>query len=89
MRLYHRTGRDAADQITATRTWISKEYDGRIFFSTSVGAGNSEGYGEVVLAVEVPDQLTMLDDEFPDGEQHFSVYARHLAGLPVTEVATG
>lgn len=76
--LYHRTSPEAADEIQRTRRMTSKEHDGSVYFSTHQH-GQGEGYGTAVVHVRVPEHLAELDDEFPDGEQHYRVNQRHLA----------
>lgn len=85
MLLYHRTDAAAAERIIATRTWRSRENTGEVYLSTRGDAGSSAtGYGAVTLVVDVTDLDTLvLDDEFPDGEQHYRVLAAALRGLPV------
>lgn len=75
--LYHRTSPEAAAEISRTKRMTSKENDGSIYFSTSQH-GQAEGYGGAVVHVRVPEHLAELDDEFPDGEQHYRVNQRHL-----------
>ena len=87
MELFHRTSREEADRILSGGKWRSLESPARIYFSTVV-TGQNAGYGEAVLWVTVPDSLCELDDEFPDGEQHYAVpvTALNAAGLEVSEV---
>lgn len=76
--LYHRTTADAAAEIHQQRRMTSKENDGGVFFSTVRDGGQGEGYGDAVVHVRVPEHLAELDDEFPDGEQHYKVRSKHL-----------
>ncbi|WP_336794165.1 hypothetical protein [Gordonia malaquae] len=84
MILYHRTSREAAEAIVASGTWVSKEHDQSIYFSTTP-TGAIDGYGEVVLRVDVDPDVAVLDDEFPDGELHYRVHADALSGLDVSQ----
>ncbi|WP_301851093.1 hypothetical protein [Rhodococcus pyridinivorans] len=83
MLLYHRTSKLAADEIIANRSWRSRENTQEVYFS-SIPDGQTEGYGAVVVCVDVPESVAELEDEFPDGEQHFRVAVSDLAGLPVS-----
>lgn len=75
--LYHRTSPDAAAAILRTKRMDSKER-GDVFFSTHRDGDNAGGYGSAVVHVRVPEHLAELDDEFPDGEQHYRVRNRDL-----------
>ena len=75
--LYHRTTPEAAAAIMRQRTMVTKENGHRVFFST-VPDGQAAGYGDAVIHVRIPEHLAHLDDEFPDGEQHYWVDARRL-----------
>jgi GNAT superfamily N-acetyltransferase len=75
--LYHRTTPAAAAAILREKRMTSKER-GDVFFSTSRDGGQAEGYGDAVVHVRVPEHLAELDDEFPDGEQHYKIHNRHL-----------
>ncbi|MGV8846512.1 MAG: hypothetical protein ACOH1Y_17220 [Propionicimonas sp.] len=70
--LYHRTSVEHADLILATGRMISLEHTGEAFFSNRPD-GHVSGYGEAVVHVRVPSDLADLEDEFPDGEQHYRV----------------
>ncbi|MGI6797929.1 hypothetical protein [Gordonia sihwensis] len=85
MKLYHRTSTSSADQIIRTGNWQSQEHDSSVYFSTA-SSGSADGYGPVVLMIDIDPAIAMIDDEFPDGEQHYRVYARDLVGVPVLEV---
>lgn len=76
--LYHRTTPEAAAQIHATGQMHSKETPPRAYFSTQHSGGQADGYGEGVVHVRVPEHLAELDDEFPNGEQHYAVNVNHL-----------
>lgn len=76
--LYHRTTPDAAAAILREKRMTSKENDNGLFFSTHRDGENAGGYGSAVVHVRVPEHLAELDDEFPDGEQHYKVRAQHL-----------
>jgi hypothetical protein len=71
--LFHRTTPAAAAAIYASGRMLSKENTGEAFFSTSSGDGQADGYGTAVVHIRVPEELAELDDEFPDGEQHYRV----------------
>lgn len=87
LRLYHRTTPEAAAAIVTTGRWQSYE-NGWCYFSTARD-GEAIAYGTVVLGVEVPADVALLDDEWSDGETgavleaHYRVHARDLAGVPV------
>ena len=82
MILFHRTTPEEAERILAGGQWRSREFPARVYFSTSPN-GQAEGYGVAVLSVDVDVELCELDDEFPDGEQHYAVPVGHLNGLLV------
>lgn len=89
MILYHRTSDEAALQIMRTGKFTSKESGAPVYFS-SRKSGYATDYGEVVVEVQVPDDLPVLEDEFDDGEQHFVVYAddlrrEHIVGVVLSE----
>jgi hypothetical protein len=75
--LYHRTTPEAAQAILRDKRMDSKER-GDVFFSTHRSGDNSTGYGSAVVHVRVPEHLAELDDEFPNGEQHYRVNNRSL-----------
>lgn len=77
--LWHRTTPEIAERIHATGAWVSKENTGEVYFSTRPD-GHAAGYGEALVHVRVPEHLAELDDEFPDGEQHYRVHPRDLVG---------
>lgn len=70
--LYHRTSPEAADQIMRSLRFKSLENTGEAFFSSRM-EGQSEGYGDAVIAVDAPVDQVRLDDEFPSGEVHVAV----------------
>ena len=70
--LYHRTSPEMAAEIRRTGRWLSKENTQEVYFSNRRD-GQAEGYGTAVVHVRVPESLAELEDEFPDGEQHFRV----------------
>lgn len=82
--LYHRTTPELAAVIRAQGRFISAENTASAFFSTH-REGQAEGYGTAVVEVHVPAELFddeigqfgqgqgWLDDEFPSGEQHWSL----------------
>lgn len=70
--LYHRTTEEAARAIMQERRMLSKENNAAAFFSTRRD-GHGTGYGDAVVHIRVPQFMIELDDEFPDGEQHYSV----------------
>lgn len=70
--LYHHTSPAAAAAIYATHAVAAREAGGWVYASTSRG-GQAAGYGPAVVHLRVPASLAVLDDEFPDGEQHYRV----------------
>ncbi|MDT0442303.1 hypothetical protein [Streptomyces johnsoniae] len=76
--LYHRTTAVSAAVIYRERRMLSKESSGEAFFSTVRDGGASTGYGEAVVHIRVPEELAEIDDEFPDGEQHYRVKVARL-----------
>jgi len=75
--LYHFTSPEAAERIHRTGQWLSKENTQSVYFSTDP-KGQATGYGEAVVHVRVPRHWAQLDDEFPSGEQHYTVPIRRL-----------
>jgi hypothetical protein len=71
--LYHRTTAAAAASILETRTMTSRENTREAYFSTASSGGQADGYGDTVVHIRVPVELAEIDDEFPDGEQHYRV----------------
>lgn len=70
--LYHRTDVDAARVIVATGRFLTRENTREAFVSTHVD-GQATGYGDAVVHVRVDVADAQLDDEFPDGEQHYRI----------------
>lgn len=83
LRLFHRTSAESAKALAATRDWKSKENTQEAYFST-LRDGQASGYGTTVVSVLVPEGIARLDDEFPDGEQHYAVKVSDLRNYPVT-----
>lgn len=78
MRLYHRTDSvRAVNNILKRDLWQSKENTQEVFFSTFKD-GQATGYGKYLIQIDVPSHLCRLDDEFPDGEQHYAVHVNRL-----------
>lgn len=71
--LYHRTTPEALEAITASGTMTTRENTPEVYFSTVSEGGHGDGYGSAVVWIRVPEDSVELDDEFPDGEQHFRV----------------
>lgn len=72
MRLYHVTSAQAAGEIYPNGPFQSKEADGSVYFTNRLG-GYASGYGDAWVVVEVPEEITELDDEFDDGELHYRI----------------
>lgn len=71
--LYHRTTPEALEAITASGTMVTKENTPEVYFSTVSEGGQGDGYGSAVVWIRVPEDDVEIDDEFPDGEQHYRV----------------
>jgi hypothetical protein len=71
--LYHRTTPEALAAITESGKMVTKENTPEVFFSTVSEGGQGDGYGSAVVWIRVPEDDVEIDDEFPDGEQHFRV----------------
>lgn len=71
--LYHRTSPEAAEAVLRQRSMLSKENTGEAYFSTRPDGPAVLGYGEAVIHIRIPARLARLDDEFPDGEEHYRV----------------
>lgn len=68
--LYHFTTPQAARVIVETRQWGSAENTGEVYASTRKD-GQATGYGSAYVHVILPRACVTLDDEFPDGEEHY------------------
>ena len=75
--LYHRTTTEAAATIYAEQRMTTKYPTGEVWFSNRI-TGQGEGYGEAIVHIRIPEEMATLDDEFPDGEEHYTVQARDL-----------
>lgn len=51
----------------------SRENMQEAYFSTKRDGGQATGYGDAVVHVRVSKNMAQLDDEFPDGEQHYRI----------------
>lgn len=75
--LYHHTTAENAASITRSGRMTSPENVGgqaAAFFTTEPGEGaQAGGRGEGTVHLRVPGHLATLEDEFPSGEQHYSV----------------
>lgn len=79
--LYHGTSRENASAIRATKSMTSKTSIGGVpnaYFSTHADSEYIKGFGADVVHVRVPTHLAQLEDEFPSGEQHYTVPIRRL-----------
>lgn len=70
--LYHRTTPTNRDAIHRSGQPFSKENTDEMYFSTSA-TSDVGGYGDAVVAIRVPQDIAEIDDEFPDGEEHYRV----------------
>jgi 2'-5' RNA ligase len=84
LHLYHRTTPENAAAIYRDKRMHSREnLGGRkpLYFSTFRGdEEDAQGreYGEGIVHVRVPHHIAEIDDEFPSGEQHYSIDAKDL-----------
>lgn len=81
--LYHHTTPENAAEIRRTGKFTSPELDehGRplAFFTTDPGEGSQAGgRGSGVVHIRVPEGMARLEDEFPSGEQHYSIPASQI-----------
>ena len=100
LKVFHRTTQEAADAIRRSGMAHSNEPG---FFVSNRRDGQAVGYGDGVVELNVPEERLVLDDEFPDGEQHFRINPNSLkhdlseydlgfadpAALAVTAAITG
>lgn len=70
--LYHRTSEHAARAIADSGRFLTRENTPEAYVSTDVD-GQAAGYGEAVVHIRVEESDAQLEDEFPDGEQHYRV----------------
>lgn len=75
--LYHRTTPERAEAIRNGAPMHSLENHGDTFWSNRRD-GQNEGYGEGVVHIRIPEHHAQIDDEFPDGEEHYRVHPRHI-----------
>lgn len=80
--LYHFT--DAAEEIVKSQEW-HEPVEGAVFFSDRKD-GMATGYGGECVSVTMPVNEAWLNDEFPDGEKHYSLPPEVLAGVPISYV---
>lgn len=73
LELFHRTTADAARAIYATGRMTTRENTPHAYFTTDPAGTTTDGYGPAVVAVMVPADVAILDDEFPSGERHYRV----------------
>lgn len=73
MRVYHRTSETARAEIIRTQRFTSRE-QGEVCVSDTLN-GQTGGYGDSVVTLDIPDQLLVIDDEFPSGECHYRIPA--------------
>ncbi len=66
--LYHRTTVEAAEAILRAGA-----LDGPTACASTRPNGHPTGFGEAIIELRVPEDAAELDDEFPDGEQHYRV----------------
>lgn len=78
--LYHRTSPENAERIRQLGfdSKIKTSFGTEVYFSTSPD-GEAAGYGDELVTIAIPERYANLDDEFPDGEQHYWVSARDLS----------
>lgn len=81
--LYHHTTPENAAEIRRTGKFTSPERDehGRplAFFTTDPGTGSQAGgRGSGLVHIRVPEGMARLEDEFPSGEQHYSIPASQI-----------
>lgn len=69
--LFHRTTPEALEEIKRMGRMVSREQR-KVFFSNRRD-GQATGFGPVIIHVQVPRAWAELEDEFPDGEMHYSV----------------
>ncbi len=70
--LYRRTTPEAARAILADNRFVTRGNRPEAYCSTHVD-GQGEGYGVAVVHLRIRESVAELEDEFPDGEQHFRV----------------
>ncbi len=72
------TSRERAEAIMTCKSFVSREVDHSVYFSNRPD-GQTDGYGEWFVLVDVAEQDARLDDEFPDGEKHYAVRASDIS----------
>jgi hypothetical protein len=79
--LYHGTSPENAAAIRSSKSMTSKTNIGGVpnaYFSTHADSEYIRGFGGDTVHVRVPAHLAQLEDEFPSGEQHYTVPIRKL-----------
>lgn len=71
--LYHRTTPEGAAAINALGRMTSRENTAEAFFSTVPMSEYTDGYGDAVVMIRVPEDDAEIDDEFGVGEEHYRV----------------
>lgn len=76
--VYHHTSFEKAQQILQTgRLKADKEH---FAYVTNVKTPNT-GYGDYVVAINIPNRLLKVDDEFPDGRIDYKIYTGSPGGF--------
>lgn len=88
--LYHNTSPEAANEIRQKKKMVTKDNTGRAYFTTHSDSEYASGFGPEQIHVRIPKNWTeddhapkyestaQLDDEFPNGEQHYAVKLNRL-----------
>lgn len=78
LHLWHHTSPKNASAIYRSGQFNSEENDEHghpVVFFSNVPFGMAKGYGAGAVHLHVPEHLARLEDEFPSGEQHYSMRA--------------
>lgn len=77
--MYHRTNTpEAKEAIYKTGKFKSKENTDETFFSDNLESEYGKGFGDHVVAVKIDPKYVRLNDQFPNGENHYAVPNKYL-----------
>lgn len=72
--VYHATTPEAAEQIVETGV-LRSAGEPDVYVTVPLEGAQQSGYGNTIIALDVPDDMLELDDEFPDGREDYRLPA--------------
>jgi hypothetical protein len=76
--LYHGTSPANAQAIVQSGQWQTNYGSGELYFSTDPRSNYISGFGTAVVHVRVPENIAAPEDEFPNGEMHYTINMRDM-----------